>query len=59
VIGKHSSYRDEHEVLIPRTDSTKHKFHIEYLGTDTYDDAGGKVYVHKVKRVPASEITKH
>ena len=59
VVGKHSDYPAEKEVLIPRTESTKDKHHIEHLGTDKYNDQfGNTVHVHHVKRIPESEITK-
>jgi hypothetical protein len=59
VVGKHSDYPAEKEVLIPRTESTKDKHHIEHLGTDKYNDQFGyTVHVHHVKRIPESQITK-
>jgi hypothetical protein len=59
VVGNDSDYPAEKEVLIPRTESTKDKHHIEHLGTDKYNDQfGNTVHVHHVKRIPESEITK-
>ena len=59
VIGKHSQFPYEHEVLVPRTESTEHKYHIEHMGTDTHHDQDGNVYkIHHVKRIPESEIIK-
>ena len=59
VIGKHSEYPNEHEVLIPRTETTGNRHHIEHMGTDKYrDDNGNTVHVHHVKRIPESQITK-
>ena len=59
VVGNHSDYPAEREVLIPRTNSTEAKHHIEHLSTDKYNDQfGNTVHVHHVKRIPESEITK-
>jgi hypothetical protein len=59
VIGKHSEYPHEHEVLIPRTETTENRHHIEHIGTDKYrDDNGNTVHVHHVKRILESQITK-
>ena len=58
VIGKHSKHEYEHEVLVPRTDSTHHKYHIEHLKTETYMEYGKPVHVHHVRRIPESEIIK-
>lgn len=61
VIGKHSAFHHENETLIPRTDATPEKYHIEHLHTTTYkdDDTGTEYDVHHVKRIPKSEIFKH
>lgn len=59
VIGNHSEYPLEKEVLIPRTGSTKQKYHIEHTGTDTYMNQFGMLtHVHHVRRIPQSEIVK-
>jgi hypothetical protein len=59
VVGNNSEYPQEREVLIPRTESTEAKHHIEHLGTGKYNDQfGNTVHVHHVKRIPESEITK-
>jgi hypothetical protein len=59
VVGNDSDFPAEKEVLIPRTESTKDKHHIEHLGTDKYNDQfGNTVHVHHVKRIPESEIVK-
>jgi hypothetical protein len=59
VIGRHSDFPAEHEVLVPRTESTPEKYHIEHISTDKYTDRfGHKVHVHHVKRIPESEIIK-
>ena len=59
VVGEHSKYAHEHEVLIPRTESTGNRHHIEHMGTDKYrDNNGNTVHVHHVKRIPESQITK-
>ena len=60
VIGSHSHYPEEHEVLIPRTDATPEKHHIEHLRTDVVNNSNGSVYhIHHVRRVPESEIIKN
>jgi hypothetical protein len=60
VVGKHSFYPAEKEVLIPRTESTPEKYHIEHLGTDKYTSHNGVEYnVHHVRRIPESEIIKN
>jgi hypothetical protein len=59
VVGKHSEYSHEHEVLIPRTETTASRHHIEHMGTDKYsDNYDNIIHVHHVKRVPESEIVK-
>ena len=59
IIGIHSEFPNEHEVLIPRTNSTKDRHHIEHIGTDKYNTQfGNTVHVHHVRRIPESEITK-
>jgi hypothetical protein len=59
VVGKHSEFPAENEVLVPRTESTPEKYHIEHISTDKYrDQYGHNVHVHHVKRIPESEIIK-
>ena len=59
IVGNDSEYQDEREVLIPRTESTKDRHHIEHMGTDLYTgESGHAVHVHHVRRIPESEIIK-
>jgi len=59
IIGSNSEYPDEKEILIPRTDATKDRHHIEHMGTEMYDSYGNTVHVHHVRRIPESEIKRN
>ena len=59
VVGNNSNYPEEQEVLVPRTDSSPEKYHIEHMSTSSYGDKwGNTVLVHHVKRIPESETIK-
>ena len=59
-IGSKSNFDNEHEVLVPRTNSTKEKYHIEHLGTTVHkpENSDSLIKVHHVRRIPESEIVK-
>ena len=53
VIGTHSQHPSESETLLPRDE------HFEHISTTTYtNNQGDKVDVHRVRRIPKSEVIK-
>ena len=57
MIGSNSMHPEEHEVLIPRTDATLDKYHIEYLFTEEIMGPNDTMYhIHHVKRIPQKDI---
>ncbi len=60
VFGNTSTFPEEREIGVPRTESTPKRYHIEHLGRTTHkNDLDGNTYhVDHVRRIPESEVIK-